>query len=304
MSDENHSLTPEGILSLPDKKLKLQFVLGMNISEDKDNITWMPYLSSLLESPWVVRIYPQIAEGKKRNIMGGKNFIIVDRKSAIISVAYAYYNVEPYPYPYDDYDDYDDDYDDYGRKWIYSLTSGVELENQIGGFNSVWEQSIPFDVLYKDPDLHAIDKRFSRLVGFSSAQWSKLIKMLAEHPENIYSLSPRKFEELVAELLAREGLRVELTPETHDGGRDILAFMNTAVGEHLFLVECKRYSPDRPVDVALVRNLYGVVEAERATAGLLVTSSYFTKPAIAFQGFLKTRLSLKDYRKLVNWIRS
>ena len=49
-----------------------------------------------------------------------------------------------------------------------------------------------------------------------------------------FSVSPHKFEELITELLEREGMNVHLTPKTRDGGRDILASLNTAVGEHLY----------------------------------------------------------------------
>ena len=38
--------------------------------------------------------------------------------------------------------------------------------------------------------------------------------------------------------------------ETRDGGRDILAVNKTSLGEHLFLVECKRHAPERPIGVS------------------------------------------------------
>ena len=39
-----------------------------------------------------------------------------------------------------------------------------------------------------------------------------LVEQLKKHPESVYYLHPRKFEELLAELLADMGWRVELTP--------------------------------------------------------------------------------------------
>jgi len=103
-------------------------------------------------------------------------------------------------------------------------------------------------------------------------------------------------------LLARQGLRVKLTPRSKGGGKDILAFAKTSLGEHLYHVECKRFAPNRPVGVALVRQLYGVIEADRATAGMLVTTSRFTEDAWAFQETVKHRMSLKAYEDIVSWI--
>jgi restriction system protein len=57
------------------------------------------------------------------------------------------------------------------------------------------------------------------------------------------------------------------------------------------------------VGVDLVRGLYGVVEAERATAALLVTTSHFTSGAEAFAERIPHRLALKDYDELVAWLR-
>ncbi len=47
---------------------------------------------------------------------------------------------------------------------------------------------------------------------------------LSENPEFLYDLSPRDFEELVAELFVREGYNVQLTKKTRDQGVDIYAF--------------------------------------------------------------------------------
>lgn len=95
-----------------------------------------------------------------------------------------------------------------------------------------------------------------------------------------------------------------MTPRSNDGGRDILVYDDTAVGRHLFLVECKRYAPDHPVDVRLVRQFYGVIESERASAGALVTSSYFTEPARRFpeEKDIAYRLSLRDFDDLAAWL--
>lgn len=159
------------------------------------------------------------------------------------------------------------------------------------------------EVLYEDSvrEGKAIDKQ--KIITASEENWSKIIEGLSKNTEELYSMPSRKFEELIAELLIRDGLEVYLTPETRDGGRDILAISNTSVGKHLYFVECKRYAKTNPVDVAIVRALYGALSADLATAGLIVTTSYFTKPALQFQSLIKHRLSLKDYKNLEEWLK-
>ncbi len=115
-------------------------------------------------------------------------------------------------------------------------------------------------------------------------------------------LSSRKFEELVAELLARQGYTVELTPASKDGSKDIYVARRNDLGAFLYLVECKKYALDHPVGVEIVRALYGTVQAERATAGVLVTTSVFTKGARDFQRHVQYELSLRDYAELHRWI--
>jgi len=131
----------------------------------------------------------------------------------------------------------------------------------------------------------------------------KLMEAIEKNPERMLSLSPRQFEELVAELFLREGFEVEITPERKDGGRDVLAVKHSDLGAHLYLAECKRYSSERPVGVEYVRALYGVVEVERATRGIIATTSYFTKGAQTLSQDLKWRIGLKNYIDLQAWIK-
>src|SRR5450756_3087032 len=50
------------------------------------------------------------------------------------------------------------------------------------------------------------------------------------------------------------------------------------------------------------RNLYGVVMAQGATGGVVVTTSYFSRPARVFQASVPHRLKLYDYVALKNWL--
>jgi CheY-like chemotaxis protein len=131
----------------------------------------------------------------------------------------------------------------------------------------------------------------------------EILQLADRNPQLLWSISPRQFEELVAEILNRFGYQATLTPESKDGGVDILAARKDALGEFLCLVECKRYVPPNKVGVALVRSLHGVLEKTRATAAMLVTTSYFTRDAQEFQQDLMHRLHLRDYIALKSWLK-
>ena len=129
-----------------------------------------------------------------------------------------------------------------------------------------------------------------------------LLEHLKRQPQSIYELSSRKFEELIAELLTDMGWDVELTQATRDGGKDILAYLNTDLGRLLCLVEAKKYRSDRKIGVELVRTLYGTLCDQQANSAMLVTTSSFSSDAHTFQKRHNYQLALRDYGDIVQWI--
>ena len=120
----------------------------------------------------------------------------------------------------------------------------------------------------------------------------------------LYSLTSREFEQLVAELFERQGFDVELTPETRDGGCDIIATKSIGGLPFMLLIECKRYAIDNPVDVSLIRSLLGVQTDRKANKAVLVTTSRFTKPARDFAERQQHLISLIDIDDLMNMLPS
>jgi restriction endonuclease Mrr len=130
-----------------------------------------------------------------------------------------------------------------------------------------------------------------------------LIRRLSLQPELLRVIDPRKFEEVIAEIWQNFGYKVTLTSRTRDGGKDIYAAKNDLFGSVLYVIECKRYRENQRVGVELVRSLYGVTESEGATMGVLATTSFFTEPAHTFQRLVPFRLSLRDFRGLIDWLK-
>ncbi len=87
----------------------------------------------------------------------------------------------------------------------------------------------------------------------------------------------KQFEALVGEHYRRLGHRVRTNPgDGPDGGVDL--WVTTDQG--LYLVQCKHWRRD--VGVNVVRELYGVMAAEGAYGGAVVTSGSFSADARAF----------------------
>ncbi len=142
----------------------------------------------------------------------------------------------------------------------------------------------------------------SEIVVEVRATNEELMRMLRANPKALYGLPPRKFEEIVAELFVRQGYQVQLTPAARDGGFDMYVAKRENIGEFLYLVECKRYTPPRKVGVQVVRSLYGVVQQHNATGGIIVNTSYFTSDARDFQENVRYQLHLRDYIDLQRWL--
>lgn len=126
-----------------------------------------------------------------------------------------------------------------------------------------------------------------------------LLKRAKQDPRIMLSFSPREFEEMVCELLDKQGYKVKLTKQTRDGGKDIIVVQKSFLGEFCIYVECKKYDISKPISVGLVRELYGTVMVDNVTAGMIVTTSHFTRDAKEYSTKIQHRMTLKDYNDLV-----
>ncbi|MDP9066580.1 MAG: restriction endonuclease [Pseudomonadota bacterium] len=111
---------------------------------------------------------------------------------------------------------------------------------------------------------------------------SRSIRLLEEtrRPQGpaVASLTWQEFESLVAEAFRQRGFTVtEKGGAAPDGGVDLIL----ARGTERFLVQCKQWRAQQ-VPVTIVRELYGVMAAQQAAGGYVVTSGRFTQDAIAF----------------------
>jgi len=154
---------------------------------------------------------------------------------------------------------------------------------------------------------HLIDFQVDKIIGhrtiidISSQINDKLFKHFFNHPNELKQIDRRLFEELIAELFSGFGFEIELTKQTRDGGRDIVAIKSSEV-ELKYLIECKRPNPENVVGIRPVRELYGVKQDEKATKAILATTTYFSPDALQFFERNKWELEPKDFEGINSWI--
>jgi restriction system protein len=130
----------------------------------------------------------------------------------------------------------------------------------------------------------------------------RILEFFDSHPEQLYSLAPREFEEFVASLLDGFGYTVTLGPKGPDQGVDIFAERQGQIGSELMLVQCKRFSAHRKVSRPVVQQLSACVYDRAASSGLVVTTSHFSEPALQYISQAQYRLRAADKLKLTEWI--
>ncbi len=114
--------------------------------------------------------------------------------------------------------------------------------------------------------------------------WKALVRELLREPEKVFSLLPREFEELVEEIVKNLGYDTTLTPNTRDGGYDIVAIRKAdPLFETMHLIEAKLWSPPRKVGEPVLRGLYGVGNLLKCNGVMVITPAQFSRDAERFR---------------------
>ena len=97
---------------------------------------------------------------------------------------------------------------------------------------------------------------------------------------NLMDLDPREFESLITNLFEKMGLETRQTRPSRDGGVDCVAYDPRPIFGGKVVIQAKRYK--NTVGVSAVRDLYGTVQNEGASKGILVTTSGYGRSSFEF----------------------
>lgn len=120
-------------------------------------------------------------------------------------------------------------------------------------------------------EFNMVDSRF--------IQETDVLSTLDQRP-NLMDLTPGEFESLITNLFQKMGLETKLTQASRDGGVDCVAFDPRPIFGGKVVIQAKRYK--NTVGVSAVRDLFGTMQNEGASKGILVTTSGYGKAAFDF----------------------
>lgn len=120
-------------------------------------------------------------------------------------------------------------------------------------------------------EFNMVDPRF--------VEETDVLSTLDQRP-NLMELSPSEFESLITNLFQKMGLEAKQTQASRDGGVDCVAYDPRPIFGGKVVIQAKRYK--HTVGVSAVRDLYGTVQNEGASKGILVTTSGYGKAAFEF----------------------
>ncbi len=175
---------------------------------------------------------------------------------------------------------------------------------------SVWE-AVGYVSQRNLPVTHKEQIRYDHLelFGETSQRISMLaphlgvLQKLAERAIDIDNLRWRELEELIAELLEKDGYIVQLGKGIKDGGADIIATKEIEnIGFIKGIWQAKKPKPGKKVGIGVIRELADTRREMKANKGIIVTSTFLTKGAIERVKRDNYELGKVEKPELENWI--
>ncbi|EFH80237.1 restriction endonuclease [Ktedonobacter racemifer] len=148
----------------------------------------------------------------------------------------------------------------------------VEPEACLKGLNASVSKS-PSELAPVRPvmELNMVDPRFIESTDVLSGLDQRV---------NLMELTPTEFEGLITNLFQKMGLETRQTQASRDGGVDCVAFDPRPIFGGKVVIQAKRYK--NTVGVSAVRDLFGTLQNEGASKGILVTTSGYGKASYDF----------------------
>lgn len=148
-----------------------------------------------------------------------------------------------------------------------------------------------------------VERALSAPAVISVAPSLLVLKRIADRQLSHDQLHWRAFEELVAELLERDGYTVKLGPGRNDGNVDIVALKNIpGIGPIKSIWQAKKYGPDHKIGVGVIRELADTRQMVGANKGIIVTTTFLTQGALERIRRDEYTLGKVDAKDLSTWI--
>lgn len=117
--------------------------------------------------------------------------------------------------------------------------------------------------------------------------------------KSINSMNGSQFEDFIGFIFKELGYKVQQTPKTRDGGKDLI--LKTKEGK--IYVEVKRYASKNLISSPLVLKLIGSAVSDGVNNCIFLTTSKYTNDAIELADNSKVKIKLIDIDGVVDMIK-
>lgn len=118
----------------------------------------------------------------------------------------------------------------------------------------------------------------------------KLAKNIAKNPNFLDTIEWRQLENLLSVIFEEFGFSVKLTPESKDGGKDIILNCEYNGKKHQFYVEVKHWKSGKKVGNEYLENFVNIILRDGIDKGLFLSTSGYTKQVYEAFSIIKHKI--------------
>lgn len=161
-------------------------------------------------------------------------------------------------------------------------------------------------------DLNALRAWIARIERSAKNNYSKVVqaitdlskflaKVIANDPQELINMEWRDMERMLASVFEGLGFKVELTPSSKDGGKDIILEFSISGEAKSYLVEVKHWRSKQKVGQGYVNDFVNVIANEKRQGGLyLATYGYSSDAFEALTEIEKGRFYAGNEQKIIS----
>lgn len=141
-----------------------------------------------------------------------------------------------------------------------------------------------------------MEARLKQRLGLINLEPGLVLNYLYARQRNLEDLlDPHQFEELSALLFREEGWRVEVTQETRDGGKDVIATREENGQPVVVYLQAKRNRQSRAVSISEVKEFAATLAGDGVKQGVMLTTSHFSPDAVQWSRTKGAKLAVVDF---------
>jgi len=144
-------------------------------------------------------------------------------------------------------------------------------------------------------------KDYSKVIQAITDLSKSLAKIIANNPEELMNMEWRDIERMLASVFDGLGFKVELTPSSKDGGKDIILEFEISGETQSYLVEVKHWRCKQKVGQGYISDFLNVIANEKRQGGLYLSTYGYSSDAFeALTEIEKRRFYAGSEQKIIS----